>query len=417
MCDSKDGKCLKCLFNTEGDRCQGCRSGFYGEALKQNCLQCVCNSMGTNMSDPINICDRKTGQCRCLPGVTGKECDQCLADHWNLSSGKGCESCGCDKSGSKHSQCNEFDGQCECVNGYGGKQCNECEKDYYGDPRKRCYPCNCVLPNSISTQCHKTNGTCVCAKGNAGVKCDQCARGYTGSPPYCESCGECFENWDQIIQGLKQHTNRLIDSAKQINQTGLPGAYKDEFFEIESKLEEIDRIINGANINELDIKSIEDLVANLRQTLGEIERKLTEFTREIEKTSERLTDANLNLANLNNKVEELEGDMKKLRDNATSLVEENVEGAYNLTKEAHRKSQSAKQTITNSAPILQQSEQLRKLTSKMLEDASVNYNENRVSNDGALSAIRRDIASLEKQIPEVNSLVCDGNSTVDKCER
>lgn len=52
----------------------------------------------------------------------------------------------------------------------------------------------------------------------------------------------------------------------------------------------------------------------------------------------------------------------------------------------------------------------------MLDDASVNYNENRVNNDGALSAIRRDIASLEKQIPEVNSLVCDGNSTVDKCE-
>lgn len=154
----------------------------------------------------------------------------------------------------------------------------------------------------------------------------------------------------------------------------------------------------------------------MRQTLGEIERKLTEFTREIEKTAERLTDANLNLANLNNKVEELEVDMKKLRDNATALVEENVEGAYNLTKEAHRKSQSAKQTITNSAPILQQSEQLRKLTSKMLEDASVNYNENRVNNDGALSAIRRDIASLEKQIPEVNSLVCDGNSTVDHCE-
>lgn len=112
----------------------------------------------------------------------------------------------------------------------------------------------------------------------------------------------------------------------------MPGAYKDEFFEIEKNLEEIDRIINGANINELDIKSIEELVANLRQTLGEIERKLTEFTREIEKTSERLTDANLNLASLNNKVEELEIDMKKLRDNATSLVEENVEGAYNLTK-------------------------------------------------------------------------------------
>lgn len=301
-------------------------------------------------------------------------------------------------------------------NGYGGRFCNECQENFYGDPKKRCYPCDCKLPNSISTQCHKTNGTCICAKGNAGPKCDQCARGYTGTAPYCESCGECFENWDQIINSLKQHTMRLIEEAKQINSTGLPGAYKEEFFEIESKLEEIDRIINGANISELDIKSIESLVNTLKLTLSEIEKKLTEFTREIEKTTERLTDANLNLVNLNSKVEDLEIDMKKLRDNATALVEENVEGAYNLTRESHRKSQTAKQTITNSAPILQQSEKLRKLTSKMLDEAFINYNENRMSNSGALDGIRLDIASLEKQIPEVNSLVCDGNSTVDKCE-
>lgn len=138
VCDEKTGRCLKCLYNTEGDKCQHCKAGYFGDALKQSCRQCVCNSLGTNMTDPDNICDRKTGQCKCLPGVTGKECDQCLPDHWNLSSGKGCEGCGCDKSGSRHSQCNEL-GQCECHQGYGGKQCNECEKDFYGDPRKRCY--------------------------------------------------------------------------------------------------------------------------------------------------------------------------------------------------------------------------------------------------------------------------------------
>lgn len=139
VCDPINGRCKKCLYNTMGARCEECKPGFYGDALKQNCVQCVCNSMGTNMTDPENICDRKSGQCRCLPGVTGKECDTCEKDHWNLSSGRGCQLCNCDRSGSKYSQCNEFDGQCECVNGYGGKQCNECEKDYYGDPRKKCY--------------------------------------------------------------------------------------------------------------------------------------------------------------------------------------------------------------------------------------------------------------------------------------
>lgn len=36
-CDGKSGKCLKCLHNTEGDNCEYCRDGYYGEAHEQNC--------------------------------------------------------------------------------------------------------------------------------------------------------------------------------------------------------------------------------------------------------------------------------------------------------------------------------------------------------------------------------------------
>lgn len=243
-----------------------------------------------------------------------------------------------------------------------------------------------------------------------------CARGFTGQAPYCESCGECFENWDQIIAGLRQHTARLLEAAKQINQTGLPGAYKAEFAAIEAQLAEIEKIVSGANISALDVKGVEQLLSNLRQTLLHIEGKLAGFQSDMDSTSERITDANLNLASLQSKVSELEGDLKRLRENATALVEENVEGAYNLTKEAFRKSQTARQQMQQALPLLQQSEQTRKHTLRLLDDAALHYNESRLSNDGALSAIRRDIASLEFQIPSINSLVCDGNSTVDRCE-
>ena len=268
----------------------------------------------------------------------------------------------------------------------------------------------------MSTQCNKSTGACVCAKGISGEKCDICARGYTGKAPYCDSCGECFENWDQIIAGLRQHTTRLLDAAKQINQTGLPGAYKQEFSTIEAQLSEIDQIIAGANVTALDVKSVEQLLSNLRQTLVHIETKLNGFQADIDKTSERITDANLNLASLQNKVGDLETDMKRLRENATALVEENVEGAYNLTKEAFRKSQAARQQMTSALPLLQQSEQLRKSTLRLLDDSAVHYDESRITSDQTLNALRKDIASLEQQIPAVNQLVCDGNSTVDRCE-
>lgn len=39
ICDHVTGRCLKCLGHTEGDQCQRCRRGFYGDALNQTAVQ------------------------------------------------------------------------------------------------------------------------------------------------------------------------------------------------------------------------------------------------------------------------------------------------------------------------------------------------------------------------------------------
>ncbi len=73
-CDPNTGACLKCLFNTEGDHCEYCKPGFYGDAVNDVCMDCVCDVLGT---DPEKFdCDRSTGKCNCLPNVEGKSCDQ-----------------------------------------------------------------------------------------------------------------------------------------------------------------------------------------------------------------------------------------------------------------------------------------------------------------------------------------------------
>lgn len=51
-------------------------------------------------------------------------------------------------------------------------------------------------------QCHRNNGTCVCLEGIGGDKCDECARGYLGTAPHCSFCGECFKNWNDILEDL-----------------------------------------------------------------------------------------------------------------------------------------------------------------------------------------------------------------------
>lgn len=43
---------------------------------------CECNSKGTD------LCDHFTGECSCFPGVEGRNCDICMADHWGYDSGE-----------------------------------------------------------------------------------------------------------------------------------------------------------------------------------------------------------------------------------------------------------------------------------------------------------------------------------------
>ncbi|KAK1875961.1 Laminin subunit beta-1, partial [Dissostichus eleginoides] len=65
-CDPQSGRCLRCRFHSQGNACEHCSPGYYGNALLQDC--------------------------RSEYSVT---CDRCEADSWNLGSGRGCEACAC----------------------------------------------------------------------------------------------------------------------------------------------------------------------------------------------------------------------------------------------------------------------------------------------------------------------------------
>ena len=81
-CDPSSGKCLKCVFDTEGDHCEYCKPGYHGDAVGNGCTVCKCNILGTEnpledsrIDDREHNCDRFSGKCRCLPNVEGDNCD------------------------------------------------------------------------------------------------------------------------------------------------------------------------------------------------------------------------------------------------------------------------------------------------------------------------------------------------------
>ena len=92
---------------------------------------------------------------------------------------------------------------------------------------------------SASQQCNRATGVCVCHEGIGGEKCDQCDRSYIGVAPSCSPCGECFDNWDYILNGLRNKTHYVIDEASNIRKTGATGIYSQEFETIDKNIAQV----------------------------------------------------------------------------------------------------------------------------------------------------------------------------------
>uniref|UniRef100_A0A4W6BL25 Laminin, gamma 3 n=1 Tax=Lates calcarifer TaxID=8187 RepID=A0A4W6BL25_LATCA len=243
ICNRVTGRCLKCLGNTEGDHCQRCQQGFYGDALNQTasqkCKPCSCNPAGT--FGHVNECHPQTGNCQCLSHVTGRDCSYCEVGFFNLQPGVGCERCKCNPIGSSSIACHPITGQCVCRAGVEGRLCDFCRVGFFGFSsqgcrgtglyfRHHCVPspnplieiapfkclylhlhcspislwsrpavlcplpaCNCDPMGSVSMQCH-SNGTCHCRQGFVGYKCDKCELNYfhDRATHQCEECPVCY---------------------------------------------------------------------------------------------------------------------------------------------------------------------------------------------------------------------------------
>ncbi|KAF1663167.1 Laminin subunit gamma-3, partial [Aptenodytes patagonicus] len=194
-CDPVSGRCLRCLYNTTGEHCERCRPGFYGDALAPDpagkCAPCDCNPDGS--APGLEGCDPGTGQCHCLPHVTGRACGLCQPGYYGLQPAVGCKSCECHSTGSRESECHALTGQCSCQPGVAGKQCDQCHHGFFGFSARGCRACNCSPLGSITPQCHE-NSTCLCRPGFVGYKCDRCQANFFPDPlsSRCQQCPACY---------------------------------------------------------------------------------------------------------------------------------------------------------------------------------------------------------------------------------
>lgn len=414
-CDPLTGKCLKCLYNTEGDHCDRCKANFTGDATKQQCHECVCNQLGTDPNG--GPCHPLTGQCSCFPHVEGIDCGKCKPGYFNFSSGHGCQPCNCDSLGSVSNTCNDFDGKCECHSGYGGRQCTECPVGQYGNPKTRCQSCNCNRDGSVDQFCDLKSGQCRCNTGIGGEKCDRCARGFFGRFPNCESCGECFDQWDEIIRGLKNQTQALLDRVKLLLEIGTTGAYAKEFTEIENKLDRIKHILDNQKLDEDAIRDLARQIEELAKLLRALEKTLTEYEKEAERAVNRTIAIQDALRDFDKLADRLTILIDGLRENATQFQESNVDGAYAIILDSQNRSREAEKRVRELKPLMLEQEQKRRATENMLTSTASRYNSSSLQNEAILASLARQIYELENNVPGINQLICASTSTVNTCDQ
>ncbi|XP_058056317.1 multiple epidermal growth factor-like domains protein 8 [Anopheles bellator] len=74
-CTQGVGKCDRCMNWTEGEACQRCSAGSFGNATTAaGCRRCDCNGHG-NVA--LGVCDAQTGECYCQDYTEGLRCEMC----------------------------------------------------------------------------------------------------------------------------------------------------------------------------------------------------------------------------------------------------------------------------------------------------------------------------------------------------
>ncbi|XP_054991057.1 laminin subunit beta-2 [Sorex araneus] len=411
-CDSHTGQCLRCLHNTEGPHCAHCKPGFHGQAARKSCHRCTCNQLGT---DPQHCpsadrcyCHPSTGQCPCLPNVQGLSCDRCAPNFWNLTSGHGCQPCACHPSRARGPTCNEFTGQCHCHDGFGGRTCSECQELHWGDPGLQCRACDCDHRGIDTPQCHRVTGHCSCRPGVSGVRCDQCARGFSGVFPACYPCHACFGDWDRVVQDLAARTRRLEQQAKELQQTGVLGAFESRFWKLKEKLGIVQGIVSARNTSAASTALLVKATEDLRREIGEATEQLTQLEAALTDVQDQNFNANHALSSLERDGLSLNLTLRQLDQHLDLLKHSNFLGAFDSIRQAHSLSAEAERRANMSAltvpsPV-SNSAGTRRQTEALMSAQREAFNRKHLANQRALDELSARTHTLS--LTGINELVC-----------
>lgn len=274
--------------------------------------------------------------------------------------------------------------------------------------------CDCDYHGSAKEQCDRETGQCACIVGISGYRCDKCDRGFEGEAPYCTTCGECFDNWDLILNGLQAQTDRVISQAKEIKTLGATGAYTKEFDAMEQKLATIRSLLDNTTVTAQDISDLDDVVQKLREHLNESLDTLVISEGTLDSVYSGITLAIAAMDDLQNRTEQIKMFAKDLKGNATQLQEANIEGALNLTREAYNKARLLQDQDAETDRVFANAEKQCNRTKTLVNQKESEFEQLQKKNEEDLDAYTSELQTLISKIPDLNEQLCDKRG--DPCD-
>ncbi|XP_063282783.1 laminin subunit beta-4-like [Pelobates fuscus] len=252
------GVCDDCQHNTMGRNCELCRPFYYHDPradirAENVCIPCDCDPVG---SLDGGVCDSHTnvnlgmiaGQCRCKENVKGKRCDSCKENFYGLSRNDpfGCQPCRCDPRGTVpgNTPCDQISGDCYCKRFVTGRYCNQCLAEFWGlsNDMTGCRHCDCDFGGSYNNRCSLEDGQCDCRPNIIGRQCEDVQPGYfcmpldyymyeaedakglsptdpnTPGTPKPEAQTDCVEYYNGIQNGKKVRLRRQRRTIRVLHQ-------------------------------------------------------------------------------------------------------------------------------------------------------------------------------------------------------